>query len=629
MGQAFVPRLSAYGQCKASTNNSQMLLWYPPETTGDPPSPRAAHAAAVVGKKMYVFGGNNFNKLFNDLYYLDTDNMKWSQVITTGTPPSGRANHSLTAIGDKYLIVFGGNDGQPLNDIHIFDIDKNSWTQPAMHGTPPIARGGHSAVCVKNKQLLIFAGGYNSKILNDLYILDVETMTWIRPSDTGMLPEPRAGHSCCVTKDNVVYICGGGDSENDQLFNDLYQLDTGYFTTDEKQISKLIYAQNKMSGTSKQKEIEIAVDAKQNDEDNEQELYTMNKSSYEYNNGNFSQSNFENHVQHHIQKYGYDDEQSPLMQAGVISDDISAISHEIDAIIQNVENGIKAKVNEFRQKEQGYIMILRSIEAERSKLIDDVNRDVTMLKFSVKESLDKLQQKFIAKMLRKHVDYVNSADHNISNQAIKVQKKTKSKLAKTSLVRSPLIQPALGIIEEEEQNKDELKLNKNKSTKIKKKNEVKIEKQNECKDDMKDFKPTSNAKNKKKKMTQNKINQSPKISNAQSPIPANSQSPNPTLSQIQQQQLLDLNNANIPNNGALIGGALTLQAQFQKNQMIARQYLKQQEFARQQKLQLLAQQAKQIYMSQQNKSNQPQTNNTQFWQKNPNANQYRMPSVNG
>lgn len=26
--QAFVPRLSAYGQCKASTNNSQMLLWY-------------------------------------------------------------------------------------------------------------------------------------------------------------------------------------------------------------------------------------------------------------------------------------------------------------------------------------------------------------------------------------------------------------------------------------------------------------------------------------------------------------------------------------------------------------------------------------------------------------------------
>ena len=145
------------------------------------------------------------------MHCLDTSNMKWSQIITQEISPSPRANHSITAIGDKYLIVFGGNDGKPLNDVHIYDIDKNQWQQPKINGTPPLARGGHSAVCIKNKQLLIFAGGYNNKILNDLYILDVETMTWIRPSDTGMLPEPRAGHSCCVTKNNVVYICGGGD----------------------------------------------------------------------------------------------------------------------------------------------------------------------------------------------------------------------------------------------------------------------------------------------------------------------------------------------------------------------------------------------------------------------------------
>merc|ERR1712130_286533 len=455
--QAFVPRLSAYGQCKASTNNSQMLLWYHPETTGDPPSPRAAHSAAVVGKKMYIFGGNNYNKLFNDLYCLDTGNMKWSQVITQGKPPSPRANHSLTNIGDKYLMVFGGNDGQPLNDIHIFDIEKSTWTQPKLHGTPPIARGGHSAVCLKNKQLLIFAGGYNSKILNDLYILDVDSMCWIRPSDTGMVPPPRAGHSCCVTKDNVVYIMGGGDSENDKLFNDLYQLDTEYFTTDEKQISKLIYLKNRENKDSERKPMKIE---QKEEEKKNREPYTMNKSSYEYNNGQFSQSNSNNHVQHFMQTHPQIiNEQNPLMEAGVISDDITNVSQEIDAIIQSVENSIKSKINEFRQKEQGYIMILRSIEAERSKLIDDVNRDVTMLKFSVKESLDKLQQKFIAKMLRKHVDYVNSAEHNITNQAFKVQKKTKSKHGKTSLVRSPLIEPSLGIIEEEEQNKDELKLN--------------------------------------------------------------------------------------------------------------------------------------------------------------------------
>merc|ERR1712154_142796 len=296
---------------------------------------------------------------------------------------------------------------------------------------------------------------------------------------------------------------GGGDSENDKLFNDLYQLDTGYFTTDEKQISKLIYLKNRENKDSERKPMKIE---EKEEEKKSREPYTMNKSSYEYNNGQFSQSNFNNHVQHFMQTHPQIiNEQNPLMEAGVISDDITNVSQEIDAIIQSVENSIKSKINEFRQKEQGYIMILRSIEAERSKLIDDVNRDVTMLKFSVKESLDKLQQKFIAKMLRKHVDYVNANNPNPAQQmkitSNDAQKRPKSKHAKTTLVRSPLQKPALGIIEEEDDNKKE-------------------EKHEECKDDAKQCE----LKNIKKQSP------SPNINHAQSPIPANSQSPNPTLS---------------------------------------------------------------------------------------------------
>merc|ERR1712087_746189 len=127
--------------------------------------------------------------------------------------------------------------------------------------------------------------------------------------------------------------------------------------------------------------------------------------------------------------------------------------------------------------------ILRSIEAERSKLIDDVNRDVTMLKFSVKESLDKLQQKFIAKMLRKHVDYVNSTDHHHDEQLPQHQQRQQKQ--KKTLVRSPLLEPALGIIEEEE-------------------------------------KEASKAKMKQKTVVNDKMQP---VKNAQSPIPANSQSP--------------------------------------------------------------------------------------------------------
>ena len=53
----------------------------------------------------------------------------------------------------------------------------------------------------------------------------LETLMWSRPSDTGTLPCPRAGHSC-VSIDSTAYFFGGADVDG-QVFNDVYSLDTG------------------------------------------------------------------------------------------------------------------------------------------------------------------------------------------------------------------------------------------------------------------------------------------------------------------------------------------------------------------------------------------------------------------
>jgi N-acetylneuraminic acid mutarotase len=76
-----------------------------------PPS-RTNHAAASVGKNMYIFGGNNNNEegkyqVLDDLNVLDTQTMTWSCPKTTGTAPCARSGHTLTAIGKK-LYLFGG-----------------------------------------------------------------------------------------------------------------------------------------------------------------------------------------------------------------------------------------------------------------------------------------------------------------------------------------------------------------------------------------------------------------------------------------------------------------------------------------------------------------------------------------
>ena len=63
--------------------NSQLVRlgarWEWPQTSGERPGPRAAHAAALVGSRVYVFGGRMGRRL-NDFYCLDLDTMVWTKV---------------------------------------------------------------------------------------------------------------------------------------------------------------------------------------------------------------------------------------------------------------------------------------------------------------------------------------------------------------------------------------------------------------------------------------------------------------------------------------------------------------------------------------------------------------------
>jgi N-acetylneuraminic acid mutarotase len=55
--------------------------WSAANTTGHAPCAREGHAAAVIGTRMYIFGGcgklndGSDDSYFNDLYYLETGNI--------------------------------------------------------------------------------------------------------------------------------------------------------------------------------------------------------------------------------------------------------------------------------------------------------------------------------------------------------------------------------------------------------------------------------------------------------------------------------------------------------------------------------------------------------------------------
>mmetsp|Transcript_65837 Transcript_65837/g.208368 ORF Transcript_65837/g.208368 Transcript_65837/m.208368 type:complete len:233 (+) Transcript_65837:48-746(+) len=102
------------------------------------PTPRVGHTAAVLGPRMYVFGGFNGDLgNFNDVWFYEKNDAVgwrsglWRQVAvanSTDNPVIGeRSGHSMYAApgGDSFL-VFGGN---LRNDLWRFNIATSMWTR--------------------------------------------------------------------------------------------------------------------------------------------------------------------------------------------------------------------------------------------------------------------------------------------------------------------------------------------------------------------------------------------------------------------------------------------------------------------------------------------------------------------
>ncbi|KAH7425329.1 hypothetical protein KP509_11G049400 [Ceratopteris richardii] len=216
---------------------SNLDKWASFQVSGRKPTPRYQHAAEVVDDKMYVIGGNHNGRYLNDVQVLDLTTLMWSRVdqkpSATGTlsvepsvsvmlPPC--AGHSLIQWGGKLLAV-AGHSKEPSDSVIVraFDVETHSWSLLQSYGKAPIARGGQSVTLVGSN--LIMFGGEDSKrrLLNDLNILDLETMTWDAIEAVGTPPSPRSDHSATVQEGRYLLVFGGGSHST--CFNDLHVLD--------------------------------------------------------------------------------------------------------------------------------------------------------------------------------------------------------------------------------------------------------------------------------------------------------------------------------------------------------------------------------------------------------------------
>jgi len=132
----------------------------------------------------------------------------WSIPEVKGTAPQPRQNHTAVIVNNK-MYVFGGTttNKKLLGDMNVLDLESLTWSIAESTGHPPSARYGHSCV-VYQKLLLVFGGFDGTKRLNDVYKYDTIKNVWIQPDVKGEKPDARSSH-CAAIINNRMVVYGG------------------------------------------------------------------------------------------------------------------------------------------------------------------------------------------------------------------------------------------------------------------------------------------------------------------------------------------------------------------------------------------------------------------------------------
>eukprot|EP01119_Soliformovum_irregulare_P001044 TRINITY_DN10789_c0_g1_i1.p1 TRINITY_DN10789_c0_g1~~TRINITY_DN10789_c0_g1_i1.p1 ORF type:complete len:464 (+),score=54.88 TRINITY_DN10789_c0_g1_i1:65-1456(+) len=226
-----------YLRKQISSPKKNAFVWSTPEVYGDRPSPRMALSGVAVGTKIVYIGGQLEDYVrYDDIYFFDTETMRFTKPIIQGNPPKF-ARHVAVAI-EQRVFVFGGFNGFGVYySLAVLDTEKLTWTYPETHGTAPIPRTNHAAAAVGDK-MYIYGGNYTPvgtadeeyTVLGDLFVLNTTTMTWSEPTTYGTHPGPRTAHTLLAVG-STLYLFGGGiwQPKPDRWikkFNDIYHFDT-------------------------------------------------------------------------------------------------------------------------------------------------------------------------------------------------------------------------------------------------------------------------------------------------------------------------------------------------------------------------------------------------------------------
>uniref|UniRef100_A0A7S0M993 Uncharacterized protein n=1 Tax=Cryptomonas curvata TaxID=233186 RepID=A0A7S0M993_9CRYP len=180
----------------------------------EPPGRNFGHMAQVNGL-VFLHAGLQGSDFLDDMHIFNSETLEWMEItkLVAGDYPSGRYSHCYSVL-EGVIYIFGGRDysGNYLNDLYVFDPSNLGMTNLTniARGQIPSGRGGAVFAAIDTR-IFMFGGWQQSgEFFNDLFVLDVPTLTWEnRTADTsGAIPPPRTSHGF-LSHDGKLYVFGG------------------------------------------------------------------------------------------------------------------------------------------------------------------------------------------------------------------------------------------------------------------------------------------------------------------------------------------------------------------------------------------------------------------------------------
>ncbi|GAA0153323.1 protein phosphatase [Lithospermum erythrorhizon] len=196
-------------------------------------APTKSHGPRVIlfGGATAIEGGNGGIRLAgvtNTVHSYDVITRKWTRLRPAGEPPSPRAAHAAATVGTMVVFQGGiGPAGHSTDDLYVLDLtnDKFKWHRVVVQGQGPGPRYGHVMDLVAQRYLVTVSGNDGKRVLSDAWALDTaqKPYAWQRLNPEGDRPSARMYATASARSDGMFLLCGGRDASGTPL-GDAYGL---------------------------------------------------------------------------------------------------------------------------------------------------------------------------------------------------------------------------------------------------------------------------------------------------------------------------------------------------------------------------------------------------------------------